>query len=127
MLPGVIILDSYQYVSEYSAFKTGPFLLTCLAIFLGWIILIFAILIGLDGNFSSLKDSVVWFFTLFASSLMTIFIGALVSLGFQGDPIEYTTVYKVTTTDTVSMNDFTDMYEIIEVEGKIYTVKIREK
>ena len=54
-------------------------------------------------------------------------MGALVSLCFQGDPIEYTTIYKVTTTDTVNMNDFTDMYEIIEVEGKIYTVKIREK
>lgn len=127
MLPGVIILDSYQYVSEYSAFKTGPFLLTCLAIFLGWIILLFIILISLDGNFSSLKDSSVWFFVLFVSSLVTIFMGALVSLVFQGDPIEYTTVYKVTTTDAVNMNDFTDMYEIIEVEGKIYTVKIKEK
>ena len=34
--------------------------------------------------------------------------------------------YKVTIDDSVSMNDFIDKYEILDQEGKIYTVKERE-
>ena len=33
--------------------------------------------------------------------------------------------YKVTIDDSVSMNEFLDKYEIIDQEGKIYTVKER--
>ena len=36
------------------------------------------------------------------------------------------TTYKVTIDDSVSMNEFLDKYEIIDQEGKIYTVKERE-
>ena len=38
-------------------------------------------------------------------------------------PDEYETNYKVIISDEVSMNDFLTRYEIIEVEGQIYTVK----
>ncbi len=41
-------------------------------------------------------------------------------------PLEYETQYKVTIDDSVSMNEFLDKYEIIDQEGKIYTVKERE-
>lgn len=34
--------------------------------------------------------------------------------------------YKVTIDDSVSMNDFLDKYEILDQEGKIYTVRERE-
>lgn len=34
--------------------------------------------------------------------------------------------HKVTIDDSVSMNEFLDKYEIIDQEGKIYTVKERE-
>ena len=34
--------------------------------------------------------------------------------------------YKVTIDDSVSMNEFLDKYEIIDQEGKIYTVKEKE-
>ena len=34
--------------------------------------------------------------------------------------------YKVTIDDSVSMNELLDKYEILEQEGKIYTVKERE-
>ena len=34
--------------------------------------------------------------------------------------------YKVTIDDSVSMNEFLDKYEIIDQEGKIYTVQERE-
>jgi hypothetical protein len=38
-------------------------------------------------------------------------------------PTEYETRYKVTISDEVSMNDFLEVYEIIDQEGKIYTVR----
>jgi hypothetical protein len=41
------------------------------------------------------------------------------------DTIDYIE-YKVTIDDSVSMNEFLDKYEILDQEGKIYTVKERE-
>ena len=43
----------------------------------------------------------------------------------QVTPSEYETRYKVTVSDEVSMNEFLDRYEIINQEGKIYTVRER--
>lgn len=37
--------------------------------------------------------------------------------------LEYEIQYKVTISDEVSMNDFLERYEIIDQEGKIYTVR----
>ena len=34
--------------------------------------------------------------------------------------------YKVTIDDSISMNEFLDKYEILDQEGKIYTVKEKE-
>lgn len=49
------------------------------------------------------------------------------SAAFQNDrPIEYETQYKVTISDEVQMNEFFDKYEIIDQEGKIYTVRERD-
>lgn len=50
--------------------------------------------------------------------------GALI-VGFNanGAPIEYETQYKITISDEVSMNEFFERYEIINQEGKIYTVR----
>ena len=41
-------------------------------------------------------------------------------------PVEYENQYKVIISDEVSMNEFVDRYEIIEQEGKIYTVAERD-
>lgn len=38
-------------------------------------------------------------------------------------PSEYETRYKVIISDEVSMNEFLNKYEIIDQEGKIYTVR----
>lgn len=43
-----------------------------------------------------------------------------------GDPIEYEIQYKVVIDDSVSMNEFIEKYEIIDQEGKIYTVREKE-
>ena len=41
--------------------------------------------------------------------------------------IEYETHYKVTISDEVEMNDFYETYEIVEQDGKIYTVRERNE
>ena len=38
-------------------------------------------------------------------------------------PTEYETQYKVAISDEVQMNDFLSRYEIVNQEGKIYTVR----
>jgi hypothetical protein len=60
-----------------------------------------------------------------------IFVFALAGaffVGFKADgiPTEYEPQYKVTISDEVSMNDFLEKYEIIDQEGKIYTVRERD-
>ena len=67
-------------------------------------------------------------------SILVIFlIGGLIggllfgSIAGSGDriPTEYETQYKVTISDEVSMNDFLEIYEIVDQDGKIYTVRER--
>lgn len=55
-------------------------------------------------------------------------IGLGLILGFLfgtifSTPTKYETQYKVTISDEVPLTDFLDKYEIIETEGKIYTVR----
>lgn len=40
-------------------------------------------------------------------------------------PSKYETQYKVAVSDEVLMNEFNEKYEIVEQEGKIYTVRER--
>lgn len=39
------------------------------------------------------------------------------------NPIAYKTQYQVTADDTVSLNEFLEKYDIISIDGKIYTVE----
>ena len=61
----------------------------------------------------------------FIAALLGIFAFAGVATA-TNKPVEYETHYKVTIDDSVSMNEFLDKYEILDQEGKIYTVKERE-
>ena len=61
---------------------------------------------------------------------LTVVLGFAGCLGVIMSEHETDTVdhieYKVTIDDSVSMNEFLDKYEILDQEGKIYTVKERE-
>lgn len=59
----------------------------------------------------------------FLGMVLGLFIGIWV--GFITSEPEYAPVYKVTISDTVSLNDFNERYEILEQDGKIYTIKER--
>jgi RsiW-degrading membrane proteinase PrsW (M82 family) len=50
---------------------------------------------------------------------------AFLNITHETDTVDYIE-YKVTIDDSVSMNEFLDKYEILDQEGKIYTVKERE-
>jgi hypothetical protein len=54
---------------------------------------------------------------LVVSSLFGAILGSAIK-----NPIEYEAQYKVIISDEVSMNDFLEKYEIVDQEGKIYTV-----
>ena len=59
--------------------------------------------------------------------LLAFGIGIVGSLGgtYSETDINHTE-YKVIIDDSVSMNEFLDKYEILDQEGKIYTVKEKE-
>ena len=57
--------------------------------------------------------------------IIMMFVVALLGFINNENDIRYIE-YKVTIDDSVSMNEFLDKYEILDQEGKIYTVKERE-
>ena len=61
-------------------------------------------------------------------SAIGVFVGAMVSFSVAArcsTPTDYETRYKVTISEEVSMIEFIEHYEVIEQDGKIFT--IREK
>lgn len=116
-MSGVEILSSAEVASEFALNETAfwiAFGITFCAIMLmgiisfidgecEWWIILICLVFGIAGGF-----------------LMGAAIG-----GVTSTPIAYETQYKVTIDDSVSMNKFLDKYEIIDQEGKIYTVRER--
>lgn len=54
------------------------------------------------------------------------FLAGILILGAIIQPTNYETRYKVIVDDSISMIQFYEKYEIIEQEGKIFTVRERE-
>ena len=114
-MTGVEILAMEEVVTAY-AFNLKAFLifLSCVTVFCG--------IIGMVANspYSMLNGA------LMGMAMGLIFGGILGQLpAWTTLPKEYETQYKVTISDEVSMNDFLSRYEIIDQEGKIYTVRER--
>ena len=63
----------------------------------------------------------------FLGIALAIVIGICVLTGWATAKSQYETQYKVSVSDEVSMNEFLEQYEIIEQQGKIYTVREREQ
>ena len=57
-----------------------------------------------------------------------LILGMIFGAAIAGNnqPLEYETQYKVIISDEVKMNEFLEKYEIIDQEGKIYTVRERD-
>ena len=72
---------------------------------------------GFDGELFT------WFCVL-GVGIGTIF-GVAAGTG-NGTPVETETHYKVIISDEVSMNEFLERYEVVDQDGKIYTVVERD-
>lgn len=109
-MDGVIILNSYEYLTNFGSILLMSIL--CVWSLAAAIVALFALLkYGCD----SWKE----FAILVIGVALSIVCGCLVPED------KYETRYQVTVSDSVSMNEFQNKYEIIEVEGKIYTVRER--
>ena len=109
-MEGVIVLNSYEYLTN-----TGLILgLVLLCGLFAAAVLSLLILCLTYKDFSWKEYAILIFFV-----IATIVCGCLIP------EKKYETRYQVTVDDSVSMNEFQSKYEIIEVEGKIYTVRER--
>lgn len=116
-MQGIEILTSAQvatdFIFNWSAFWTtfGIVLFICLV----------------EGFMSIVCDDEDWAVMIFMT-FVGVVIGSLIG-GAIGKlcetPIKYETQYKVTISEEVKMNEFHERYEILEQDGKIFT--IREK
>lgn len=114
-MTGVEIL-AMQEVTVATAFCWPAFWITFGVILAGLIAM--ALLIKLNGC----EEEGVLITCIIAGLILGTMLGAMVG-GIFSEPTEYETEYKVTIDDTVSMNEFLERYEIIDQEGKIYTVR----
>ena len=109
-MDGVIILNSYEILTNAS----GIFLILVWGCVSATLALILLYLFIID-DYSSIL-----------AAICAIAAGALAVILFCNIPEKkYETRYQVTIDDSVSMNEFQNKYEIIKVEGKIYTVRER--
>ena len=107
---GVIILNSYESLTNFNS-------ILLMSILCAWFLAV-----AIVALFALLKygcDSWKEFAILVICVVLFIICGCLVPED------KYETHYQVTVDNSVSMNEFQNKYEIIEVEGKIYTVRER--
>lgn len=115
-MSGIEILSSVEVATAYSCPNAGA--------------ITFAVIFGAF-FFGSIM---VWLFS--DINAIIVLVGAILGfvLGLIGGciaednlikPIEFETHYKVTISDEVSMNEFLEKYEIIEQDGKIFTIRER--
>ena len=64
-----------------------------------------------------------------ALSITGIVLGSIMGTIFGGvkvEPIAYKTYYKVTISEEVSLKDFYEYYDVVEQDGKIFTIKEKD-
>ena len=112
-MTGVEILAAEEIVTSYT-FSFQAYFLFIFSITVGCIII---------GIITGLPDDILY--GIQVGLAFGITFGLVVGLipAWSTVPNEYETQYKVTISDEVPMNDFLARYEIIDIEGKIYTVR----
>ena len=109
-MDGVIILNSYESLTNFGSILLMSIL--CAWFLAAAIVALFALLkYGCD----SWKEF----------AILVVCVVLFIVCGYLIPEDKYESYYQVTIDDSVGMNKFQDKYEIIEVEGKIYTIKER--
>lgn len=117
-MSGVEILATEEVAIAWESWNWEGFLLTVGICFL--VAIVVGILVGVPDDLG-LGVTIFLIIFLVGGALFGTLAGRT-----TGDPIEYETQYKVTIDDSVSMNEFIEKYEIIDQDGKIYTVREKE-
>ena len=115
---GVEILNETQVVAE-SAFGWTAFWIA------GSIIFGIFIIIGVILSITEGLDFMSWAVIVSVGIILGLLCGFLLGMGYEV-PTKYESHYQVIIDDSVLMNDFLDKYEILDQEGKIYTVRERD-
>lgn len=118
-MSGVEILTSNEVTVVYEKFNWSNFGITIT------VVAVIAIIAGLIAGLYSSDCEIDIMFSSIVFIVLTVLVGLPIG-GTTGEPIEYETQYKITIDDSVSMTEFLDKYEIIDQDGKIYTVRERE-
>lgn len=114
MISGIEVLNTYTYTTGGVLEASILFILAFICIILGFVII--GSLIYFSGDF---RFFILSLFPLIFSIFLTI-TGAACK-----EPIT-TTYYEVIIDDNVDFKDIYEKYEIIDVKGKIYTLKLEE-
>lgn len=112
-MDGVTILTAKDVVAE--SFHVGIGTIVGLSIFI--ISVIIGIILAIHDK-DSMPIFIIGLLGLFIGVMMFLLTGAMFSY-LSG----YEKVYQVTIDETVSMAEFYDTYDVLSVDGKIYTVK----
>lgn len=113
-MQGVEILTSAQVVAEM-AWNPTVFWITAIIVF--FIFFITGIFVSRNTmNFTPFVVCII------VGAIMSCGLGASMGAAFY-TPTTYETQYKVTISDEVSMTEFYEHYEVIEQNGKIFTVR----
>lgn len=114
-MTGVEILAMEEVVTKY-AFNLKLYLL---------FIFCLIVLCSFIGLLASIASDCEIIYGLKVGLIFGVTIGVLVGLlpAWSTLPSECETQYKVIISDEVQMSDFTSRYEILDQEGKIYTVR----
>lgn len=115
-MAGVEILATEEVGVEY-AFNWEGALIMFWGILVVFLLLAFWCEKNMRGTFTAIA--------IFGAIVACFFGGAFGASAQQ--PKEYLPQFKVTISDEVKMTEFLEKYEIIDQEGKIYTVRERHK
>lgn len=116
---GIDILSSAEVVTKYT-FNWQIFWITALIITA--LITLMGIVTYIDTNY---RTNVIPFCVI-SGVIISIMLGGAFGM-ILNIPIEYITEYKVIVSDEVNFNEFQEKYEIINQEGKIYTVREKDE
>lgn len=105
------ILNTYE---AYNGFTTIQIILVCLA------------MIAITFSIGLLIESDGIIFSLIGSAAVVVCIILPLLLLYNSKQLPYT-CYQVVFTDNAKVNDVLDKYKIIDQEGKIYTLTLKEE
>lgn len=117
-MTGIEVLATQEVATKF-AFNWSAFWITFGIIF-GIALFIGIIVSFLSDDWSNLICGII------VGTIIGLSFGAMVGGVMLHTPTAYETQYKVTISDEVLMNEFLEKYEIIDQEGKIYTITERK-